>query len=507
MDVPATPGAVVIPIGSYTRISDDDKDEDGQLTREGVTRQETDNRKLAEDLSAQMGVTLDIVRFYDDNDITAANPRVTRPDFEQMLKDLASGVIMGIVFYHPTRVARQALDAARVCTLFEQNPKLIGRSVHGGTNLATDEGRAMFMMLAVMGGIEVANTRRLVTRKNKDNAEKGRNHGGKRPFGWEDDRKKLRQWEADLLKKAILDIPKGKTISMVRKEWIEAGVKATAEGKRQIGDATVLSRVINPRVCGYRQYMSAADRRENTNPWLPDLVIYKDGNPVIGDWERVVTPDEWKACVATLEVRRGRRSNHDFSRLHAKYLLSGIARCGECGSKMYGKPDNRNKGVHRYVCPEREGGCGGIKRVGQPLDELVEELLLKSAREEIGGAEKDDIDDTVYDARIRELREEVKDVMARRKPDHPKRISTAVAMDLVNDLEQEINELTYKARALTAEKVRRQQEAPAMLQEWESYTIDMKRAELRQHMNAVIINRTRRGARFDPGCIEIVWAA
>jgi hypothetical protein len=113
----------------------------------------------------------------------------------------------------------------------------------------------------------------------------------------------------------------------------------------------------------------------------------------------------------------------------------------------------------------------------------------------------------VHDNRLKELREEIKDVMARRKPGHPKRISTALAMDMVSELEAEIADLTYKARALTAAKVRRQQDAPSLLQEWESYTIDMKRDRLRRDISAVIINRSGKGFRFNPDLIEVVWVS
>src|SRR5260221_12922259 len=109
----------------------------------------------------------------------------------------------------------------------------------------------MFELHAVMGGAEVSATRRRVTRKNKDQAVAGKIHGGKRPFGWEPDRKTLRPFEAELLRKGILAIPKGKTIGTVRKEWVAAGIGATAEGKGPLKDHTVLMRLINPRVCGY----------------------------------------------------------------------------------------------------------------------------------------------------------------------------------------------------------------------------------------------------------------
>lgn len=502
---PAAPGAEVIDLGAYVRISDDDKDEHGQLTREGVKRQETDCRGLADILSASLGQTVNILRVYDDNNLSAADEHVIRPDFEQLLKDLETGVIQGFLFYHADRVARLELDAARVTRLFRINPRLIGRSVQGGTDLSTDEGRAMFMMQAVMGGMEVSATRRRVTRKNRDAAEQGKNHGGKRPFGWEADRKTLRDWEAELTAQAVRDVPKGKTVGTIRAEWIAAGVAATAEGKGPLRDHTVLVRLVNPRVCGYRAYISAQDRREGSNLWLPDHVVYVDGKPVIGDWQPIVTPEEWRACVATLETRRERRCNHDFSRLHAKYLLSGIARCGECGTRLYGKLQTGDS-TYRYMCVKREGGCGGVKRVGPPLDDLVETLFLEGTRIALGAVEHDDVDDTMFDARITELREEIKDVMARRKSAHPQRISTAIAMDLIAELEEEIADLTYKARALTAEKMQRQNSAPELLKEWASYSNDMKRERLRRDITAVVVNRTRPGARFDPDCIEIVWA-
>lgn len=489
----------MIPVGIYVRHSDDDFNDEGQLTREAVARQETDCRQLAGDL----GVT--VVRVYDDNNITAANDRIRRPNFEQLLEDLEAGVIQGCLFYHADRIARLELDAARVSRVFRMNPRLIGRSVQGGTDLSTDEGRAMFMMQAVMAGMEVAAVRRRATRWHRDAAVKGNNQGGKRPFGWESDRKALRDWEAKLVAKAIRDIPEGKTIGMIRKEWIEAGVSPTAEGKGPLRDHAVLVCLLNPRVCGYRVYIPSAERREAKSLWLPDHILYVDGRPVKGNWQPIVTPEEWRASVAVLEGRREIRQNHEFSRNHAKYLLSGIARCGKCGAKLYGHV-NTGDSVHRYICLGREGGCNGIKRIGPALDKHVEALFLEEARHSLETAQNDDADGSVYDCRITKLREEIREAMDRRKPEHPRRISTAAAMNLVSELEGEIADLTYESRVLAAAKVKRQQDIPSLLRDWDSYTIDMKRDRLRRNISAVVVNKTRRGARFDPSCIEIVWS-
>lgn len=495
---------LMIILGIYIRISDDDKDENGEFTREGVKRQETDCRKLSAELSRLLAVPIEL-RVYDDNNITAADERVRRPAFEQLLLDLEASTVQGFLFYHADRVARLELDAARVTRLFRLNPKLIGRSVQGGTDLSTDEGRAMFVVQAVMGGMEVSATRRRVTRRNQAAAASGKNHGGKRPFGWEDNRRTLRKQEADLIADAVRCIPKGKSVSAIRKEWIAAGVKPTAEGKGPIFRHTVLSRITNPRICGYRVYLPAAERREITNLWMPDHILYIDGEPVKGDWEPIVTPAEFWACIDVLEESRTRRHDHDFSRNHAKYLLSGIARCGECGAKIYGKA-GKDDAPYRYQCVKELGGCGGIKRVGPPLDTHVIALFLEATRRNLGTVVHTPINDTVHASRLAALQQEIKDVMARRKPDHPKRISTSVAMDMIAELEQETADLRRKTRALTAAKAA-QEAVPSLLEEWESCGIDMQRARLRREISAVVINRTGRGRRFDPGCIEVVWAA
>jgi hypothetical protein len=123
-----------------------------------------------------------------------------------------------------------------------------------------------------------------------------------------------------------------------------------------------------------------------------------------------------------------------------------------------------------------------------------------------GPVESEEIDDTVHEVRLKQLRVEITEVMARRRSDDPKkRISTSVAMDLVNEIETEIADLTYQSRALTAEKIRRQEDVPAVLKEWNSYTLDMKRERLKRDIVAVIVNPTGRGVRFRAENIEISW--
>lgn len=496
--------ADMLELFGYARMSTIKGDESA-----GIGRQKGDGSDLARVLGGRVS------RWFIDDGVPASNPDIERPEFEAMLIELAAGNANGLVFYHADRLARLETDAARINAIFMRNPRLIGRSATGGTDLSTAEGRAMFTIQATIGTLEVANIKRRVARTNLEEAESGSVPVSPRPFGWNEDRKTVRESEAKLIRQAHEDIIGGKTIGEVRREWIDLGLESKRQTKRQgahnLNHTTVEYRLTNPRLCGYRVYVPQEERRElRQKLWLPDFVVYKDGNPVIGEWDAIVTPDQWKAVVAVIAKRKqvraeGRTQPHSTS---TKYLLSGIARCGIClhpmRATMYAKNSpSYERYKFRYQCLGSEGGCGGVARVGPLVDQHVEKLFLKAQEEDLKGAEPAEVDDTIHDARLAEIKSEVENVRKRRREN---RISTASALDLIEELEQEQRTLLAKSRDLTAEKVRRSSQTPNLLREWKDKTISMKRDGLRRDIRAVLIQPAGRGKRkFDPELIDIDW--
>ena len=72
----------------YSRISKDTED-----TRLGVERQEQDCRKLCADRGWS------VAGVYCDNDISAADPKKKRPEYERLLKDIATGQVNAVAVY------------------------------------------------------------------------------------------------------------------------------------------------------------------------------------------------------------------------------------------------------------------------------------------------------------------------------------------------------------------------------------------------------------------------
>jgi DNA invertase Pin-like site-specific DNA recombinase len=459
-----------------------------------------------------------VVRDYCDNDTPASDPFIERTDFEAMLKDLEAGVIKGILFLHSDRLARLVYDAARICRVFEMNPSYIGRSVEGSVDLSTIEGRGMFVMQATMGNMEIGNIKRRTSRTNRRIAYKGAMHGAPRPFGWNEDRKTLHETEHPFLLKAIRAVPGGLKVGTFRRDLMEFGyeprkTKRSREGRREIQHSAAEAILTNPRNAGFRMYAPQDERRSAGRLWLPDYVVLdSEGNPVRGDWDSACTPDEYWACVNELKRRKeankgGKQELHDTS---AKHFLSGIARCGKCLTAMYPNPYTRgtpnfDRYGFRYACLNTQGGCGGVTRVGPPVDDLVESAFLLGTREGLGDAvEKaaEEIDETIHDARLAEIAKEMDDVRERRKD---KRISMGQSLDAIEELETERAELQTKRGKLTLQKKQKKLLSPDALADWKNLSMPERRTRLLQSIRSVIIHPVGRGKRWDPAFIEIVW--
>ncbi|PRB08802.1 recombinase family protein [Microbacterium sp. MYb64] len=91
-----------------------------------------------------------------------------------------------------------------------------------------------------------------------------------------------------------------------------------------------------------------------------------------GAHEPIVTNEEWAAYVARRQQAGGTRTQE-----RAKYLLAGLARCGDCGSSMHGK-SNPNL---IYMC-SRASNTTGMKKVSidaKRVDQAVMAWLFEFA--------------------------------------------------------------------------------------------------------------------------------
>jgi site-specific DNA recombinase len=345
--------------GIYVRISDDRGGEE-----KGVGRQEKDCRRVVKHEDWQA------VEVYTENDTSAFTRRkvklpdgstamrVVRPEFRRMLEDLANGAIDAIVVYDIDRMCRDPRDLEDLIDVIEST-KAQTRAVTGELDLMTSQGRAVARVMVAFAQKSSEDTRRRVQRKHEELAEEGKlSGGGRRPFGFKNDRITHDPAEAAVVKELFRLAAKGESISSLARRLTAQGVPTVGGGK--VWNArSVHSILTSPRVAGYRTFRGEIVKR--------------------AQWKAIVSKPLWdKVQIRLAATQRG--EGHS-SKL--RYFLTGTLWCSKCGSQL-----TVNGGTPRvYWCsPRREApnwkggprvvGCGKITVTGPRIEEYVERVLL-----------------------------------------------------------------------------------------------------------------------------------
>lgn len=305
----------------------------------------------------------DDIREYPDNDRSATNGK-PRPKYQQMLKDIEAGKVARVVVWDLDRLHRQPIELEHFMKLADD--KRLGlATVTGDVDLGTDNGR---LFARIKGAVGMAEVERKSARQKAAAEQMARLEGGgrpwwpQRPFGFDADPDPLtgRWWtakrdptvynvirlhptEARLVRDAYSHFLAGTELRAIARMWTEAGVK-TPRGNTWSG-TRVRELLLLARNAGLRE--------------LRGEVVGK------GTWPAIVTEETWRAAHSKITSRptgpyRGR-----------KYLLSGIARCGGCGSALTSHISSRGK--RQYACYQ----CHKVSRSGERLDALIIETVVR----------------------------------------------------------------------------------------------------------------------------------
>ncbi|MFJ3084419.1 recombinase family protein [Streptomyces halstedii] len=373
-------------MAGYLRMSDADLSEIknlvkiGALTpeeakereRKGVLKQKEDVVQLASTLCPGQAVV-----FYEDNNLSAFKRNVKRKSFERMLKDLEVGSLGGVLAYDIDRLFRQPKDLERLIDYYESPGSSLVFSTLSGQNfdLTTPDGRFTARIMVNVANKSSEDMKRRLRREMERMAFAGEMSGGPRPFGWEDDRLTLRPKE----KKALDDmgemVLKGNSLTTVT-TWLKSKGFVGRTGKPFVR-SSVRRILLNPRNAGIRKFRGEPLKNQ-------------EGNYIMGPWEAPWTVDKWLAIKNTIEGPGPNRAKVGPGHNTVRSILSGILRCGVCGTRMVAA--NTSRKYPKYRCARDAGGCGNIT-ISRPAVEdtvrgLVSDVLMTATAqketEEVG---------------------------------------------------------------------------------------------------------------------------
>jgi len=322
----------------YARMSSDR--EGDQL---GVRRQVEDCERLL----ARKG--WELAECYVDDDVSAYKSRV-RPSYRRMLEDLRGGFLDAVVVWHLDRLHRQPKELEEFFELCAAADVHRLASVSGDIDLATHDGQFLARILGAVSRKESDDKSRRITRKHEELAQAGRNAGGgTRPYGFEPDRKTIREPEAVVIRDCAARLLAGEAIRSLCRDLDERGVPTVSGGPWKT--QTLRTMLMSGRISGQREY-----HRE--------LVA-------VAEWPAIIAPEQ-TARIRALLSDPSRRTNRSARR----YLLVRLLRCGHCGETMVARP--RSGGDRRYICAKgpNHSGCGHMYAMAEPLEQFVVEAVL-----------------------------------------------------------------------------------------------------------------------------------
>lgn len=456
--------------GIYARISED-RDE----TQLGVGRQMED----CEEQGAQRG--WEIVDRYVDNDVSAYKGG-RRPEYERMLEDIADRRIDAVIVWHQDRLCRQPRELEHFFDVCEKANLTHLASVSGDIDLSTHDGQMKARILGAVARNQSDAASRRIRRKHQEIAKAGKpTGGGTRPFGFEQDRVTVRESEAAVIRDLAKRLLVGESLRGLCNDLNDRDVTTTTGGEWH---SQVLRRMLrSARISG---------QREHKGEIVADAV-----------WGRIIEPSDTRRIRALLDdpTRRLARPNRS-------YLLTGVLRCGVCGTPLSARP--RDDGRRRYVCARGPGlpGRGCTYTLSEPIEELVTEAVmlrldapefadaLHGRAVESGDALGEQIDDLT--GRLDELA----DAYAR------KQISMREWMVAREPLQRELDDARrrHSRRAGTGVLTEFIGRPGALRKRWEALSLDRRTAIIKVVLSEVLVLPGRRGYnRFDPDRFEFAW--
>jgi DNA invertase Pin-like site-specific DNA recombinase len=295
-----------------------------------------------------------------DNDVSASKKGVTRPQFERMMKLIARGDLRPqlIVAYDISRLLRNRRDKIRLEQLIDSGIHLY--DIRYRIDTRDKIGRILFAFMAEMAidrAQELAEYQRDYHERRRESGKPARNacatgyaqirnhEGTVVGFTVDPQYAKAVRW-------AVKHLRAGGSINSTLNEWNDPNSEYHIKPQRakRFTATTLRKNLCSARIAG------CVDRQtvdENGNVLSLALIPNKDGT-----LPAIVSVEDVLAMRERFKLNGMLRKNGGGVGRHAKYLLSGIAECDQCGAPLYGVRLNAGSGT-AYQCMVCRGNTAG----------------------------------------------------------------------------------------------------------------------------------------------------
>jgi len=294
-------------------------------------------------------------KVYEDPNSSGSKKNVERPAFEQAVRDLIAGVILGLAVLDIDRLTRRHLILEQLIDFYEDHPELFWYCDDPSCDLRTPEGRAVARRKVDEAASYAAAVSVKVGRRQAQSLRAGIMVGS-RGYGYTTTGE-LMPGEPEVIQRLADAVDAKVNMS----DFLEAlaldgvvgskGVPFTHRGVKAI--------LTSPRIAGYRVDSNQPDQiARDTN-----------GEPIKGNQPAILELEQWE------RIGKLYKANSVDTRPR-KWLATEVLFCATCNSSMNGgwvTPLNR----HRYACANKDRkGCSQRAILHGPMtDDYIKELV------------------------------------------------------------------------------------------------------------------------------------
>ncbi|ACV23048.1 DNA-invertase hin [Slackia heliotrinireducens] len=369
---------------------------------------------------------------YVDQSKSATDKTKRRPAYDRLVADYKAGRFDAIVCWDLDRLTRQPRQLEDWIDEAEDHG-LVLLTVSESVDLSTENGRMFARVKAAVARAEVERMGQRRHRALVQHAALGKIPTGPRLYGYNWDGS-VNEYEAEIVRtiyrrflggvavKTMCRTLMGKPVGLPVKGLpctprpsyavaVERNERLAAEGKptkplppeQPWTNTMVTSMLRNPRYAGYSFKMTDADRRDRKNnahtSKVPFIVKGDDGQPVMGEWEPLVSEADWLAVQDILDDPARKTNRKGCRRAH---LGSGLFLCGTCGRPMAAHGGDKRH-YNTYYCNRQDCPRPVYRR-----KEHVDAYVLAYVRAFLGRPDMRDLLVVRDDARLDAVNDEIK---------------------------------------------------------------------------------------------------
>lgn len=435
---------------------------------------------------------------YADDDISASNPEVDRPGFNQMRADIRAGLVGAVVVKNQSRLVRNEVEWAKLRRECLAAGIEVWHCWGKGGVVEIGRGKAIKAKIDLAIDSDYGETVSVNVRMAQETlARQGKASGGV-CFGYVRGPRPAKGGASFVPDDEVAGIPQEIFERVLAGEPINAIAADLTERKV-------------PTVRGREMWRPTTVRALLRAPTLTALRVYKAEVVGEGDWDPVVDRETWDAMQTFLgtpgsvKTRDGRRVPRGYTTNPTRYLMSGIAECSHCNTTLSGSV--RKGRSPMYLCPTSRGGCdrtsASIAGVdGKVVVELMAKLAEPKFRKRLAAKDPNVAERKRLEKKLDDIQAE-RDQDARDKSDgkisRKSWMASAAALD-----EREATTV----KVLKALPPRKGDIKPDdVIAGWVELSLEEKRTILRQLVKSVVISPSRRtgGNRFDSSRVMVAF--